>query len=124
VDEPVVEALVVAVMESLLLKFPLKPPVGLGDEDEMGEALVNRFDDLHPVFALQLSAGTASPCLAEDPVDEQDGHVAADSVTLVRDTQKGADGGRPQAGVKDVELGHVFPGRVVGVPATGKDTPA
>src|SRR5512136_1280188 len=116
-DEEVIKALVVAVMESLLLQFPLKPPVGLGDEYEMGEALMNRLDDLHPVFALRFSAGAASPGLAKDPVDEQDGHVTANAVTLARDTQKGADGGGPQAGVKDVELGHVFPGRVVGVPA-------
>ena len=78
----------------------------------------------HPVFALRLSAGSASPGLAEDPVDEQDGHVAANPVTLARDAQKGADGGFPQAGVKGIELGHVRPGGVVGVPAAGKDTPA
>jgi hypothetical protein len=88
------------------------------------ETLVNRLDDLHPVFALRLPAGAASPGLAEYPVDEQDGHVTANSVTLARDTQKCADGGRPQTGVKDVQLGHILPGRVVGVPATGKDTPA
>ena len=38
VREPVVEALVVAVVEALLLERPLEIPVGLGDEDEVGMA--------------------------------------------------------------------------------------
>ena len=37
-DEPVVEALVVAVVEALLLERPLEVPVRLGDEDEAGMA--------------------------------------------------------------------------------------
>ena len=35
VHEPVVEPLVVAVVEALLLQRPLEIPVGLGDEDEV-----------------------------------------------------------------------------------------
>ena len=35
VDEPVVEALVVAEVEALLLQRPLHVPVGLGDEQEV-----------------------------------------------------------------------------------------
>ena len=36
VHEPVVEALVVAVVEALLLERVLEVPVGLGQEDEVG----------------------------------------------------------------------------------------
>ena len=36
--EPVVEALVVAVVEALLLERPLEIPVGLGGEDEVRDA--------------------------------------------------------------------------------------
>ena len=42
VDEPVVEALVVAVVEALLLERPLEVPVRLGDEDEVGMATPRR----------------------------------------------------------------------------------
>ena len=49
VHEPVVEALVVAVVEALLLERLLQVPVGLGDEDEVGVAALDGRDHRRPV---------------------------------------------------------------------------
>ena len=44
VDKPVVEALVIAAVKSLLLERPLHVPVGLGDEHQIGKRLLYKAD--------------------------------------------------------------------------------
>ena len=61
VHEPVVEALVVAVVEALLLERPLEVPVGLGHEDEVGMAALDRRDHRRPVVVCRPRARRARP---------------------------------------------------------------
>jgi len=124
VQEAVVESLVVTVVEALLEQLPLQVPVGFGDEDEARPALADAADDLGPVFLTGRPSRAVSPGPAEDAVDEQHGHVAAHPVALVRDAQQRSGSRFPDPGVKGVELGHVLPGGVVGVPAACEDPSA
>lgn len=48
VDQAVVEPLVVAVVEALLLEVPFEVPVRLRDEEEIGVALADLADDVRP----------------------------------------------------------------------------
>ena len=50
VFEAVIEPLVVAEIESLLLQLPLQVPIGLGDEEEMRMFLLDGRDYLAPVL--------------------------------------------------------------------------
>ena len=85
VGEPVVEALVVAVVESLLLQRPLAIPVGLRDEDEVGMDVLDDRDRRRPVLVSGPRPATCAPRALEDVVHHQHRHVAAHAVALSGD---------------------------------------
>jgi hypothetical protein len=91
-DDPVVEPLVVAEVEALLLKHPLRVPVGLGQQDGLRVPAAKAGDDGRPELLSRLLAGPATPGLGEDLVGHQHGHVAADSVALSGDVGQGGRG--------------------------------
>ena len=77
-DEPVVQPLVVGVVEALLLQVPLQIPVDLGHEQEAGMLFLDARDGVGPE-GLSLDA----PGAFEDVGEDEHGHVAADPVAAV-----------------------------------------
>jgi hypothetical protein len=124
VQQPVVEAFVVAVVEPLLLQGPFEVPVGLGDEQEVGVALADLGDRVRPEVLGRCRARPFAPGLREHVGHQQHGHVAAHAVRLVGDRGEGVDGRRAQLVAEGVELDDVRPGREVGVAASGEDLAA
>ena len=87
VDEPVVEPLVVAEVEALLLQLPLHVPVRLGDEQH-GPGCRARTRPMHlrPELRRPAPARPARPRSARTRrLSHQHRHVAADAVALVGD---------------------------------------
>ena len=109
VHEPVVQPLVVAVVEAELLELPLEIPVGLGDEQHL------RVDARAPeITSDQYSASggrtdAVAPGAPEDVVEHQHRHVATHTVGQVPDLDERVDRGLPKSGRKSVELRHVRP---------------
>src|SRR5512139_3520377 len=81
--EPIIEPLVIAEIESLLLELPLKVPVGLGYEDDLRMPRPQCPDHLQPELRLGPGPGTRAPRALEHLVDEKHRHVAAHAVALL-----------------------------------------
>ena len=81
-DEAIVEPLVVAEVEALLLERPLHVPVGLRDEHERRMRRANRGDDRRPVVLRRRGTRSLAPRACEDLVGHEHCHVAADPVAL------------------------------------------
>ena len=114
-DEAIVEALVVAEVEALLLQRPLHVPVGLRDEHERGMRRVDGGDDRGPVVLRRGVTGPRAPGAREDFVGHQHRHVTADAVALRRDRDQRVDRRRAQARRECVQLDDVGPRREVGI---------
>ena len=85
-DEAVVEPLVVAVVEALLLERPLEVPVRLGRRRRSpGWRLLTARDHARPVVVGRPRPGALAPRALEDVVHHQHRHVAAHAVALVGD---------------------------------------
>ena len=109
VEEPVVEALVVAVVEALLLERVLEIPVGLGQEDEVGAALPHGPDHGRPVVLLRPLARPTAPGALEDVVHHQHRHIAADTVALLGDPTERVDHRAAQVSRERVQLDDIGP---------------
>ena len=83
-EDAVVEPLVVAEAEALLLERPLHVPVGLGDEHGVRvPGVTPKFRDHRgPEFLRWPLAAAFAPGPREHVVDHQHGHVAADPVAM------------------------------------------
>src|SRR5215475_13621199 len=57
--QTVIQSLVVAVIETLLLQFPLQIPIGFGDEEDVRMSLPNGGNKIRPVFSLWLGPSPA-----------------------------------------------------------------
>ena len=121
---PVVEFLVVAEVETLLLQLPLQIPIRLGDEPELRVPALDRRDHRRPVVVVGSGACAATPRALEDGVQHEHGHVAPDAVALFGDLRDRLDHRLPEPGMKGVELEHIRPRREVRVPAAGEHLPA
>ena len=119
--EAVVETLVVAVVEPLLLELPLEIPVRLGHEDEVGMLALHGGDDRGPVVRVRPRAGALAPGARERLVHHQHGHVAAHAVALRGDRLQGLDRGRSLLRRERVQLDDVRPGREERVATASKD---
>ncbi|MCG3776006.1 MAG: hypothetical protein JW395_2855 [Nitrospira sp.] len=64
--QSIIEPLVVAVIEPLLLQLPFLVPVGLSDEEDIGVSLPHPMDHLRPVFVLRSRPATVTPRALED----------------------------------------------------------
>ena len=121
VHQTIVEALVVAVVEALLLERPLHVPVRLGDEDEVGTIGLHGRDHRRPVVVLGSRAGALPPGPLEDVVRHEHRHVAADAVALGCEGPERRRHGVSEAGREGVELDDVRPGGEVRVAAVRDD---
>ena len=124
VFHPVIEFLVVAVIKTLLLRFPLEVPVCLGDEPELPVPAFDRRDHRRPVVVDRLYSCTRPPGTLEDMVQHEHSHVAPDTVTLIGDLRYRLDYRLPELRPKGVELKHIRPRRKVGIAAAGNTFPA
>ena len=117
VHEAVVEPLVVAVVEALLLQRPLEIPVGLGHEHEAGMGALHSGDHGRPVVGVRSGPTALTPRALEGVVHHQHRHVAAHAVALRGDRAQRLDHGRTEVGRERVQLHDVGPGGEVRVAA-------
>ena len=117
---PVVEFLVVAEVETLLLQLPLQIPIRLGDEPELRVPALDRRDHRRPVVVVGFGPGAATPRALEGGVQHEHGHVAPNAVALFGNLRDRLDRRLPERGLKGVELEHIRPRREVRVPAAGE----
>ncbi len=120
-QEPVVEALVVAQVKPLLLQGPLHVPVRLGHEQHVGKLALHAPDQRRPVILGGGRAGPLAPRAGEDLVGHQHRHVAAHSVALPPDLQHGLRHRVAQDGGERVELHDIRPRREIGIAPAGRD---
>ena len=118
--QPVVQPLVVAVVEAQLLQVPLPVPVRLRDEPELRVHLPRRGDHLGPVRHGRWRSHPVAPRRRHHVVEHQHGHVAAHRVRVPGDPAERATREAPQAGGEGVHLHHVRPRSEVGVLAVGE----
>ena len=107
--QPVVELLVVAEVESLLLKLPLQIPVRLCDEKKIRIRL----------FDARISQAS-TPSLAEDrlgfptfarrSIQHKHRHIAADAIALIGDIGHRLEGSLSEPGLKNIQLQNIWPG--------------
>jgi len=124
VDEPVVQPLIVAEVEALLLERPLQVPVRLGHEPEFRVRLVQRTDHRRPVVVGRPGAGAFIPGTREDVVHHEHRHVAADTVALIGDLAERVHDCGTQCGRERVELHDVWPRRKIRIATERVDVPA
>src|SRR5512132_578198 len=82
-QNPVVQTLVVAVVEALLLQRPLQIPISLGEEQESRIRLADRRYHCRPILRLWRGTDAITPGSGEDVIHDQHRHVATHTVALV-----------------------------------------
>src|SRR6516165_378278 len=92
VFQTIIEPLVVAKIESLLLELPLQVPICFRDQLKPRMRLLHRGNDLPPILGCRVRSPAAAPGSFEDRIDEQHRHVASHTVALLRDAGKRRDG--------------------------------
>ena len=118
VHEPVVEPLVVAVVEALLLERPLEVPVRLGHEDEAGMRALDGGDHRRPVVVRRPRRRRARPrCARRRRSSSASPCRSARRRTASAIDAERLDHGRAQVGRERVQLHDVGPGREVRVAA-------
>jgi len=110
VNQSVIQPLVIAVVEALLLQLPLKAPVCLGHEQGVGIFFARRLDYFLPVLCPGPRSGALPPGLLEYSIYQEHGHVTAHAVALGRDRAHGLHSCRAQAGMKGIYLRGSFTG--------------
>ena len=114
--EPVVEPLVVGVVEALLLKGPFEVPVDLGEKEEARDLGSDRVRDSRP------EGGRGdSPRSLEDLRQDEHRHVAADAIALVGDPLELSEHRLLERGVAVVQLQCVGPAVEVRVAPVRQD---
>ena len=122
-DQPVVQPLVVGVVEALGQQFPFHVPIDLGQEQEIGVLLLDSGDDHLPELSFRDGAGALAPRLGEDATGDQHGHVAAQAIALPGDLQQSRGGTVARGGAENVDLRGVRPGGEVWVAPVREDAP-
>ena len=117
--QPVVEPLVVGVVEALLLEGPLEVPVDLGEEQEARDLGAHGLRRARPE-----RGGGDAPGLLEHLRQDEHRHVAADAVALARDALELAEHRLLQGRVAVVQLERVRPAVEVGIAPVSKDARA
>src|SRR5208282_4740305 len=107
--QAIIEPLVVAEAEPLLLQLPLQVPVSLGNEEEVRLRSLDGKDHVAPVFGWRPFTRTAAPGAFEDLVQQKHGHVATDAITLRGNTGDGCDYCLPKPGLKRIKLQNIRP---------------
>ena len=83
VFQPVVEPLVIAEIESLLLEFPLQVPICFGNKEEAGMLFLYCRYHIRPIFSRESRASAASPRALENGVQEKHCHVTTHPIALL-----------------------------------------
>ena len=117
--QPVVQPLVVRVVEPLLLQRPFEIPVDLGHEAEAGHVFSHARGGSRPE---RLRA--EAPRSLEDVGQHQHGHVAADAVALSGNLHQRRDHRLLGGGIRVVELQRVGPAGEVRIAPVSEHAPA
>src|SRR5271157_475386 len=120
--QAVIEPLVVAEVEPLLLQLPLQVPVSLGNEAEVRMRSLDGRDHFTPILDWRPLSGAAAPGALEGRVQQQHGHVASDAIALSRNTGNRFQHRLPKPGLKPIELQNIGPCREVRIPSAGVDS--
>src|SRR6266404_2359616 len=107
--QAVIELLVVAEVESLLLKLPLQVPISLGNEEEAGMRFFDGGDHINPVLRGRPLTRAAAPGALEDRIGQKHRHIAADAVALTSDSRDGFNDCLPKPGLTRIQLQHIWP---------------
>src|SRR6516225_3584734 len=91
VFQAIVELLVVAKIESLLLELPFKVPICFRNKKKARMRLFHRWNDLAPIVRWRARPGAVAPGSLEYGIDEQHRHVASHAVALMSNAQKCPD---------------------------------
>ena len=83
--QPVIQPLIVAIVESLLLQFPFEIPVRFSHKEELPMAPSYGGDQLGPILSRRLLTGPLPPRPFKDRIDEQHCHIAPHAVALCRE---------------------------------------
>ena len=102
--EPIVEPLVVGVVEPLLQHGPFEVPIDLGHEAEARNPLAHAPGRVRPE-----EWRTAAPRSFKDVRQDQHRHVATHPVALTRDPEKLANHGLLRGGIAVIELHRIGP---------------
>ncbi len=113
--EPIVQSLVVGVVETLVLHGRFKVPIDLRHEAEARNALAHAPDRVRPE-----EWRTAAPGPFENLWQHQHGHVAAQAVTLLSDPQELSDHRRLCGRIAVVKLDGVRPAGEVRIASEGQ----
>ncbi len=119
--QAIVQPLVVAVVEPLLLKFPLEIPVGFCDEQDLRISIAHGSDEFDPIFPPRFLACAGSPRPLEDGIHHEHGHVATHPVALFGNGKHRCGGSLAQRGTERIELSHILPRREIRIPAVRDD---
>src|SRR5262249_980927 len=114
VAQPIVEPLVVGVVEAFLDHRPLEIPVDLGHEAEVRHLLFDALDRTRPEWARP-----SPPSPPEDLRQHEHRHVAAYPVTLTGDLQQLADHRLLRRRIRVIELQRVWPAIEVWIAPVG-----
>src|SRR5260370_3436217 len=120
---PVIEFLVVAEIKALLLQFPLKVPVGFGDEPELSVLSLDRGYHRPPVIVTWFFSCTSPPGTLKDIVQQEHCHVAPDAITLFGDLRDRLNHCLPEPRLESVQLEHIRPSLKVRLTSAGEDAP-
>src|SRR5215207_5496834 len=122
VQDSVVQSLVVAVVEALLLQRPLQIPISLGEEQEFRIGLADGGDHRRPIVRLWRGTDAITPGSCEDIIHDQHRHIATDTVALLGNLAERLDHNSAQGWSEGVQLNHIRPRREVRISAIGHDT--
>src|SRR6516162_6678097 len=120
--QTVIESLVIAEVEPVLLQFPLKVPIRLRYEEEAGMLSFHRRDDVSPVLCRGSEARATPPGAFEDCIQQKHRHVATYAVALAGYVPQSCDHCLSQPRLKSIELQHIRPCGEIGVPAASVDS--
>src|SRR6516165_384552 len=118
--QAIVEPLVVAKIESLLLELPFEIPICLRNKKKARMGLFHRGNDLAPVVRRRARPGAVAPGSLEYGIEEQHRHVASHAVALLSDAQKCPDSSLSLTRVEGVQLQHIRPGWKVRIAPAGE----
>src|SRR4029450_809457 len=117
----VVQSLVVAVIEALLLQRPLKIPISLGEEQESRMRLADGGDHCRPIVRLWRGTDAITPGSGKNVTHDQHRHIATDTVALLGNLAERLDHNSAQGRSKGVQLNDIRPCREVRISAIGQD---
>ena len=122
--EPIVESLVVTIIKTLLLQYPLHVPVGFRNKKKIRKLLFDRWNHRCPIVLCRRLSRPGSPGSGKDLIQEKHCHVASHSISLPSNVGQRFNGSVTQALVEGVELQDIRPGREIWIPSARENVSA